>query len=349
MRFHLEAASAAAVDAGLSIHDIDGIITGDTGGYSPRVHIELAELLGIPCTTMSCNLPAGGGSSLAMTIAAARWAVVSGICRHVLMVSAHTASNPYAEAEPQPIAEHRLDRYYGSSVDVYRGALAQRFIHEKKVSPAELAQVAVSFRRNAARNPEARFRDPLTADEVLASPVAVSPLHALQCALPTDGGAAFIVTTMERARDLKQRPVAFLGYGHAVVPYSLAVRPVRSPLRRAAKDAFDEAGILPADISFAQIHDLDAAVALMQLEELGLCGEGEARTFFAQPHHRPINTDGGSLSHARGPSDFSRVIEAVRQLRGNAGARQVENAGVGLFACTSSILSSSGVGILARI
>jgi acetyl-CoA acetyltransferase len=359
MRLHLEAARAAIVDAGLSTRDIDGIISGDTGGYSPRIHIEIAESLGIHCAVLACNLPSGGGSTLAMSIAAARWAVVSGVCRHVLLVSAHTDSNLYAEAEPPPVAEHRLDRHFGSSVDIYRGALAQRYVYESRVSPEALARVAVAFRGNAARNPEARYRDALTVADVLASPIVASPLHVLECARPTDGGAAFVMTSTERARDLRGEVVAILGYGHAAVPYFLPVRAsggssrqTPTPLRRAAEDAFAEAGVKPNDVSFAQLHDLNTAVVLMQLEELGLCADGEAKKFFADtgtPHQLSLNTDGGSLSHACGPSGFSQVIETVRQLRGEGGSRQVEAASMGLFACTSSTLSSSGVGVLAKV
>jgi acetyl-CoA acetyltransferase len=355
LRLLLEAAVGAAQDAGLPVHDIDSIITGEQGAFSSRVHVELAEALGIPCTTLSANFPAGGGSTLATSLAAARWAIVAGVARHVLVISASTRHNPHWTREPLPITEQRGDRYYGTTLAGYAAILAQRYLHDRGAGPELLAEVAVASRRNAGRNPDAAHRDVLTVADVLASPLVASPLRELDCADPDDAGIAFVLTSAERARDLARPVVSVAGFGHATGPYSIPRRArgrqlARTPWQRAGRNAFDEAGIAVGDLAFAQVHDAYTVHPLLQIEQLGLAPDEEAPAFFAADSGRlPINTDGGGLSHSRGPTDYGQLAEAVRQLRGDAGERQIRDARVGLFSTASAHLSTVGVGLLTRV
>jgi acetyl-CoA acetyltransferase len=360
MRLHLEAATAAFEDAGLGKDEIDGVIAGDTGGYSPRVHIEISECLGI-YPRLACNLPAGGGSTLAMAIAAARWALVSGACTNVLVVGARTAVDPHAATQVPIPAEHKQDRYYGADVRTHFGAIAHRHMYEHGTTAEQLASVAVAARAHALLDRSADV-DPLTVEEVLASPSVVSPLHELEFASAPDGGAAFVLTTRARAADAPA-PVSLLGLGHAAGMYPLferarAQRRGRSTLgctqtifRRAAREAFEEASATPADVTSAQLHDPCTVMTIVQLEDLEFCEPGAGGAFVAEHGislHRglPVNTHGGALGAGDGPQGLGHVIEAVRQVQGRCGERQVPGTPVSLFTVASDALSSACVGLL---
>jgi acetyl-CoA acetyltransferase len=360
MRLHLEAAVAAAADAGIGKDAIDGVIAGDSGGYSPRVHIEIAECLGI-YPRLACNLPAGGGSTLSMAIAAARWALVSGACTNVLVVAARTASDPHAASQPLVPRDHKQDRFYGAEPRTLFAAVAQRHMYEHGTSAEQLASIAVAARAHARLLPTTDL-PPLTVDEVLASPVVATPLHELEFAAIPDGGAAFVMTTRERAADAPA-PVELLGYGHAAGMYPLFERAeaqvrgrttlglTATVFRHAARDAFGEAGMAPGDMAFAQLHDPSTVMTLLQLEDLGFCAAGDGGSFVMEhgislDRGLPVNTHGGGLGAGASPQGLGQVVEAVRQARGCCGERQVASAPVGVFTTTSESVSAVGVGVV---
>jgi acetyl-CoA acetyltransferase len=360
MRLHLEAAVAALADAGIGKDDIDGVIAGDEGGFSPRVHIEIAECLGI-YPRLACNLPAGGGSALPMAIAAARWALVSGTCTNVLVVAAHTADDPHAARQLPVPREHKHDRFYGAGPRSHAAAVAQRHMYEHGTTAEQLASIAVAARANACRQPSPGLAA-LTVDEVLASPVVASPLHELEFATEPDGGAALVLTTRERAADAPA-PVALLGYGHAAGLYPLFERAqaqvrgrttlglTQTVFRHAARDAFTEAGAVPGDMAYAQLHDPSTVMTLLQLEDLGFCAAGEGGTFVTEhgislDRGLPVNTHGGGLGAGASPHGLGQVVEAVRQTRGTCGERQVSDAPVGVFTTASESVSAVGVGVV---
>ena len=360
MRLHLEAAVAALADAGIRKDDVDGVIAGDAGGYSPRVHIEIAECLGI-YPRVACNLPAGGGSTLPMGIAAARWALLSGTCTNVLVVGARTAADPHAANQPPVPIEHKQDRFYGADCFTHFGAVAQRHMYEHGTTSEQLASVAVAARAHARLEPSAHL-DPLTVEDVLASPLVATPLHQLDFAISPDGGAAVVLTTRERALD-SPAPVSLLGYGHAVGMYPLFERALaqvrgrstlgltRTVFRHAARDAFEEADASPDDVTFAQLHDPCTVMTIVQLEDLGFCEPG-AGGWFVTDHGislergLPVNTHGGALGAGDTPQGLGHIIEGVRQVRGSCGDRQVRGSSRGVFTAASHGLSSVCVGIL---
>ena len=186
----------------------------------------------------------------------------------------------------------------------------------------------------AQRNPAAFRRDPLTVDDVLASPVVSSPIHREEICLVTDGGGAVIVTTAEHARDLRQRPVAVLGYGEATSHYTISQMPdlTSTAARQSGRRAFAMAGLTPADVDVAQLYDSFTITVLLALEDLGFCAKGDGGAFVEDGRlgpggALPTNTSGGGLAYTHpGMLGIFLLIEAVRQLRGGLRERQVPDA-----------------------
>jgi acetyl-CoA acetyltransferase len=224
-------------------------------------------------------------------------------------------------------------------------------------SEEQFAAVAVSCRAHAARNENAQMRKPITVEDVLASRMIADPLHLLDCSLVSDGGAAIILTTADRAADYPHAPVYLLGAGegHGHEHISQARSLTTSAAVESGRRAFDMAGLRPADIDVAQIYDCFTPVVLIELEDLGFCAKGEAGAFVAEGHTAPggrfpMNTNGGLLSycHPGNPGSLFALTEAVFQLRGEAGARQVEGAETALVHGQGGIMSSHATLILGR-
>jgi acetyl-CoA acetyltransferase len=223
--------------------------------------------------------------------------------------------------------------------------VAQRHMHEYGTTPEQLAEVAVTMRLHASMNPVAKYRNPITVEDVLASRVISSPLHLLDCCIISDGGGALVITSAERARNLKKKPVYILGTGEAV---RHAARGQRDFLDIAAaqsgKLAFERAGVKHADIDMAMIYDSFTITVVSTLENLGFCKPGEGGAFVSGGRLRfdgefPINTDGGGLSsnHPMMRGMFL-VIEATKQLRGECGPRQVKDCKIALVHGTGGSL-----------
>ena len=217
--------------------------------------------------------------------------------------------------------------------------MARRHMHEFGTTEAQLGAVAIAMRRHAQLNPAALMHGkPLTLDEYLASPMIASPYRLYDCSLETDGAAAYVVTSAERARDLQRKPVYVMGAA-AGQPYpadEICGRPDFHGigLTHAAPEAFAMAGVTPADTDFAQIYDCFTFEVIQQLEEAGFCKRGEGGAFVENGGIElggklPVNTHGGLLSHAH-LLGLGHVVEAVRQLRGEAGERQVPDAHLGV-------------------
>jgi acetyl-CoA acetyltransferase len=201
-----------------------------------------------------------------------------------------------------------------------------------------LGAIAVSTRQHAMRNPRALKRDPMTIEDHQQSRMIADPFRLFDCCLESDGAAAIVVTSTERARDLRSRPVIVMGLaeGHPDSPSSITQRDdvTRLGLAKAAPRAFSMAGVSPADIQVAEIYDCFTYIVLCQLEDLGFCKKGEGGTFvesgvIAPGGKLPVNTHGGLLSEAH-VAGMNHIVELVRQLRGEAGATQVQDAQIGL-------------------
>jgi acetyl-CoA acetyltransferase len=224
---------------------------------------------------------------------------------------------------------------FGLHYSAVAGLITTRFKHETGATDEDLAAVCVSNRKWAELNPNAMFRKPLTVEEVLASKMLSTPLHAKQSNMLADGGAAIIVTSAERARELTDRPAYILGDGSRFTHFALSQDPdlARFGYAAAASDAFAQAGIGPADIDVAQLYDSYPVFQMIALEELGLVPRGESGRFVrdgntAPGGSLPMTTNGGMLSQGHtGPGGGIAIMaEAARQLMGRAGERQVPDA-----------------------
>jgi acetyl-CoA acetyltransferase len=211
----------------------------------------------------------------------------------------------------------------------------------------QLAQIAVSTRQWATMNPNARYQDPITIDDVLASPMQSSPLHLLDCCLVTDGAGAFVMTSAERARTLKKAPVYVLGAGTCHDHSMISEMPdlTTTPGVVSGANAFAMAGIGPADVDVLMGYDSFTITALLHLEDLGFCAKGEGGPFVmdnktAPGGSLPMNTNGGGLSYTHpGMYGMFLIVEAVRQLRGETGERQVPGAEIAVAHGSGMVLS----------
>jgi acetyl-CoA acetyltransferase len=346
----------ALADAGLSLSDVDGVCY---AGMSPFSSMAFAEHLGIhPVFTDSTNT---GGSSFEVHAEHAAAAIASGVCDVVVSVYAATPrgdrgrSTPRAwpvSVLPDPGAEWETP--YGLRPPIGPYALAaSRHMAVYGTTPEQLASIAVSTRQWASMNPRARFRELLTIDDVVSSPMQSTPLHLLDCCLVTDGAGAFVMTSAERARQLRQPPAYVLGaatcHDHNVI--SAMPDLTTTPGLVSGERAFKMAGIKPDDVDVLEGYDSFTITALLHLEDLGFCAKGEGGPFVADGRtapggQLPMNTNGGGLSYTHpGMYGMFLIVEAVRQLRGSSADRQVEGAEVavahgcgGMLSCTSTLV-----------
>jgi len=227
-------------------------------------------------------------------------------------------------------------------------------MHEFGTTLEQLAEIAVSSRFNASLNPEAFYRDPITLDDVMNARMVADPLTKLHCCIRSDGGGAVVLTSEERARDLPKAPVWVLGTGEAISHTTMSewLDFTESPAARSGKLAFQRAGVRPDEIDCCQLYDAFTPMVLLTLEALGFCAKGEGGPYVSDGKLRvggalPTNTDGGGLSACHpGMRGIFLLVEAVRQLRGEGGARQVPDARLACVNGTGGWFSSASTAIL---
>lgn len=341
--------AAAVADAGLDHHAIDGLICGPHVGETPQhVPATVAEYLGLQ-PTFADVVDLGGATGPGMVWRAAA-AISAGMATTVLCVLANARSPEVSTRSPNRNPIREFDVPYGASgANQAYAMVAQRHMSDFGTTSEQLMTVAVKERQNAQLNADAVFYGrPITIDDVRASPVVMSPLHLLELVMPCGGGAAVVVTAQDRARDTRHPGVRLLGAGESVTHRALSQAPslTTSPLAAAIEHAYRQAGVGPDDLDLLSIYDCYSIVVPITVEDAGLCGKGEGGPWvldhdFSARSRLPINTHGGQLGCGQADlaGGMGHVVEAVRQLRGTAGVRQVEGPEVALVTGNGATLS----------
>ncbi|MCZ7530802.1 MAG: acetyl-CoA acetyltransferase [Acidimicrobiia bacterium] len=353
---HFQAASRALADAGLTRDDVDGLASTGTGLLAP---VEMAEYLGLRPTWADGT--GVGGSTWEFMLEHAVEAVQAGHARVVLLVYGSTTRADLKARRRRSNLSFgargpvQFDAPYGLTLIAKYAMAAQRHMYEYGTTIDQLAEIAVAQRYNASLNPEAFYRDLITVEDVAASRMIAEPLTKLHCCMRSDGGGAVVVTSDERADDLPKPPVRVLGTGETTSHTAMSEWEdfTVSPAARSGALAFERAGVTPDDIDICEFYDAFTPMVLLTLEALGFCGRGEGGAFVEGGRLRvdgdlPTNTDGGGLSACHpGMRGIFLIVEAVRQLRGEAGDRQVDGARLACVNGTGGWFSSTATAILA--
>ncbi len=334
---HAQAARRALADSGLDRSVIDGFASAGLGTLAP---IEVAEYLGLrPTWVDSTSI---GGSTWEVMAAHAADAIAAGHANAVLLVYGSTARADLkarrrtADLSFGARGPLQFEAPYGHTLIAKYAMAARRHMHQYGTTLEQLAEVAVQARANAAANPDAMYRDPITTDDVLAGPAIADPFTKLHCCVRSDGGCAVLLVAEDRVPDLARPPVWVLGSGSAVSHTTMSEWDdfTVSPAAVSGRLAFARAGVRPDEIDLAQIYDAFTYMTLVTLEDLGFCAKGEGGAFVEKGRllrdgALPTNTDGGGLAACHpGMRGLFLLVEAVRQLRGEAGeGRQVRKAG----------------------
>lgn len=345
-----EAAVLALEDCGLSLKDVDGLFCSISSSGLPVLN--MAEKLGIRPRHADGTMV--GGASFLFHLQSAASALAHGLCDVALVVygsnQLSAGGKLVSMPDPQPYEGPYRPRYPISSYAL----AAARHMHDYGTTREQFVEVALAARAWANLNPDAFARGPLTRDEVLGSRMISDPLTKADCCLVTDGGAALVLTRAERAKDLRATPAYLLGTGACVSHRQIAAMPDLSTTAavESGRLAYAAAGLGPRDVDHVMVYDAFTITTLMFLEDLGFCAKGEGGAFVASGAiapggSLPVNTNGGGLScNHPGMYGLFTVIEAVEQLRGAAGARQVAGCEVALAHANGGVLSSQATAIL---
>ncbi|WP_425228809.1 thiolase domain-containing protein [Sphingomonas sp.] len=323
-QLHAECAAGALADAGLSVGDVDGYFcAGDAPGFGG---LSMVDYLGLRVRHLDATET--GGSSYILHVAHAAQAIAAGKCRVALITLAGRPRSGQGRPPVTGAPEGPFENWVGMTTHTSYGMCAARHMHEYGTTSEQLAWIKVAASAHAQHNPHAMLRDVVSVEDVIASPMIADPLHRLDCCVVSDGGGGLVVVAPQIARALNRPLVAVRGAGEAVrgprgglgLDLTTSAAAVSGPL------AFAEAGVTPADIDYASIYDSFTITVLIQLEDLGFCAKGAGGRFVADGNlisgvgRLPFNTDGGGLcnNHPMNRGGITKVIEAVRQLRGEA-------------------------------
>jgi acetyl-CoA C-acetyltransferase len=353
---HAECAKGALDDAGLTKDDVDAYYcAGDAPGLGP---MSMIDYMGLKVRHMDSTDV--GGSSYQVAVGHALEAIATGRANVCLITLAGrprsegqaTGTAPRAGSPAQP--EMQFEYPYGPATANMYAMCATRHMHEYGTTSEQLAWIKVAASHHAQHNPHAMLQDVVTVEDVVNSPMVASPLHRLDCCVISDGGGALIVTKPEIAKTLKRPLVKVIGVGEAPKnQMGGAVDLVYSAARWSGPPAWEMSGIKPADIKYASIYDSFTITVLMQLEDLGFCEKGQGGKFVSDGNlisgvgKLPFNTDGGGLcsNHPANRGGITKIIEAVRQLRGEAHpAVQVKNCDLAMAHGTGGSLGTRHVG-----
>lgn len=350
-----ELARLALRDAAIPLSAVDGLMTQAVLTEAPfLVPSTLAEYVGVGAA-FSEVVDLGGATACGMAARAAM-AIEAGYCETVVCITDMTLRHPDPRKPAQDLAadwgggswgspQAEFEMPFGAVQGTYGYAMiANRYDYEYGLDRRHRARIAVDQRTNAVANPKAIFRSPITVEDVLESPMICDPLHLLEVVMPCFGGAAFVVTSRERAARTPHRPVFILGAGEFTTHRSVTYEPsfTTSPIKVAADRAWAMAGVKHSEIDLAALYDCYTITVLLTLEDAGFCAKGDAGKFVAAHNFTyrgdfPVNTHGGQLSfgQAGGAGGTSQVVEAVLQIQGRAGDRQLQR-------CDTAYINGNG-------
>jgi acetyl-CoA acetyltransferase len=349
-----EACIKAAADAGVALADIDGIISFNFNDSAPAMGV--ATEMGIPQANYAVDFQSGGNAANLITLTATA-AIEAGLAKNVLCYRAMNGRSGFRLGGGRDMSAYGVTQYtapYGWIT--YPQAMAmwcRRHMIEYGTNARQLGEIAMTFRDNAVLNERAMQRTPISFDDYMNSRKIVDPFRMLDICLESDGACAVLITGAERAKDMAHKPVYIMGgaYGGGPNQGDDLFDAIRWPdhshnaLKYIADDLWKSAGIGPNDVDVAQIYDCFTYSVLMALEGLGFCKEGEGGPFVMDGRIKrdgalPLNTAGGLLSEAY-IHGFNHVIEAVEQLRGHAGERQIKDAEICLTTAGAMTTSSA--------
>ncbi|EGD53933.1 lipid-transfer protein [Gordonia neofelifaecis] len=355
LRLAAECVNAALDDAGLTAADVDGLVTFT---MDTNMEIAVARATGIPELKYFSRIHYGGGAA-ASTVQQAAMAVATGVCDVVVAYRAFNerSGNRFgqvnaavANQENSSGTDNAFSYPHGLSTPAaFVAMVAQRYMHEYGATSEDFGRIAVVDRKHAATNPNAFFYGkPITLEDHQASRYIAEPLHLLDCCQESDGGVAIVIVSPERAKDLKQKPVTIAGAASGsgsdqfiMTSYYRDELPALEEMGLVGRQLFAQSGLTPSDIDMAVLYDHFTPYTLIQLEELGFCGRGEAKDFVSQPGALevggalPLNTHGGQLGEAY-IHGMNGIAEGVRQLRGTS-VNQVDGA--------ERVLVTAGTGV----
>lgn len=345
----------ALADAGLTPDQVDGLASTSLGMLAPA---DVGEYLGLRPRWVDST--AVGGSAWEVMASHAVDAISAGHADVVLLTYGSTARSDLrrklrtASMNWGTRGPNQWEAPYGHTIISKYAMAARRHMHEFGTTIEQLAEVAVSARFNAAENTEAYYRDPITIDDVMGGPMIADPFTKLHCCIRSDGGAAVVLVAEDRVADLPKQPVWVLGSGQHTSHVSMSQWEsyTRGPAAVAGELAFQRAGVRPEDIDVAELYDAFTYMLLLTLEDLGFCERGGGGAFVESGALRlggalPTNTDGGGLSACHpGQRGLFLLVEAVRQLRGESGPRQVPEARLACVSGTGGWFCTNGTMIL---
>lgn len=346
---NIDAIATAIEDSGISKSEVDAVLTkAPSSDFQMLWSAKVSQSLGI-VPNVTATLDQAGASNIGL-IGYAIMCMEMGMCTTAVISYGDNPVTGKRAFYNRPRGEEAAYGFFGAPL-AYAMA-ARRHMVEFGTTSEQLGHVAVNARHNASMNPNAQFQNPITLEEHQASRFVAEPFHLLDCCPVSDGGAAIVVTSAERARDLKQKPVYVLGLGQGHPAWDLQHRETltTSGAKLSGEMAFAMAGLSPGDMQFAQLYDCFTIVPLITLEDYGFCEKGEGGAFVSSGNIElsgsiPLNTSGGLLGETGMPG-MQLVLEGVRQIRGQCGTRQVKGASVGIVSGQGGIMTTHATMIL---
>lgn len=348
----VEAIRNAIEDCGIDKREIDAVLTKyPTSNFQSLFSAKVAQALGI-VPRVTATIDQAGASNIGL-IGYAMWCIETGQCAVAVCSYADNPLTGNRAAYARPRGEDAAYGFFGAPSGY--AMVAQRYRYEYGLTDEQLGSVAVTFRKHATLNDNAQYQRPLSMEEYLHGRYVAEPFRINDCCPVTDGGAAVIVTSAERARDLRKRPVYISGIGQGHPAWDLPHRETWTTTGAAVSGpaAFAMAGMTPKDVDVAQLYDCFTIVPILTLEDYGFCGKGEGAAFvdggarIDLGGELPLNTSGG-LNSETGMPGMQLIAEGVRQLRGECGPRQVEGAEIGVVSNQGGILTTHATLVLRR-